>query len=236
MNQPRRRYESFRNPLFQIALLVCLLAAVALTIKDGFSPTGPIRFYTTDNPIPPDNEGREVVQLLLYMLAFAIGLGLAVYHKQRRWFFLFYGLYFFVFAMEESDWLQQILHYPTPEFFREHNTREAVNIHNFALGGRRIVGQLLSRLILGAPVVVFLIAALVRAVKKQFLGKLVWAALALSISLDFFPRHAVFQLFFAVFVVAYPLIVVSVDYEREELADSERPPPAEDETPPAERA
>ncbi len=218
MTAPKPTQESFRNPLFRIAVLVCLLTAVALTLKDGCSPTGAIRIYTENNPIPPDNQGREVVQLLLYLLTFGITMALAVYHKKRRWFFVVYALYFFVFAMEESDWLQQILHYPTPEFFVAHSTKDVVNIHNLQIGGGRVVGVLISRFLLGAPALLFFIVSIRRSAKGEFLGKLPLVAIGLSLLFDCFPRHAVFQLMFGVFALTYPLIVVSVDWEREDRA------------------
>jgi hypothetical protein len=222
MDQPR--YESFRNPLFRLAVAICLVVTAVFLLKDGCSSTGCVRVYTTNNPILPDNTGRELIQLALYLAAFVVALVMAVQHRKRRVFMIAFGLYFFFFAMEETDWLQQMFHYPTPAFFAERSTQNVVNLHNLVLFGGLIGGQLFARLLIAAPALVFGVVALVRARRGDFLSKAALAAVALTIILDFFPRHSVFQVLFGVFVVAYPLIVVSVDLEREQRAAAPDPP------------
>lgn len=225
MNDPRPNFDSFHNPLLRGVVLLCVLVTIGLIFKNGCSHTGPIRFYTASNPIPADNAGRELVQVMSYLAACFAALGLAIFAPRRRWFFVAYSLYFALFVLEETDWLQQILNYPTPAFFAEYSTKNVVNLHNLNLLGdpaNSVAGVLLSRLLLAAPGVAFGVWAIWRAIRGDFLGKAPLVALAIVFVLDFFPRHSVFQLLFGFFAVAYPVIVWMVDFER--AADAEPPP------------
>jgi len=218
MSEPRPRYASFQNPFFRGALALSLAVTLGLLLKNGCSPTGPIRIYTPGNPIPPDNAGVEVVQILSYLTACLTAFGFALVTSRRRWFFVAYAAYFLLFIMEETDWLQQIFNYPTPDFFLAHSTKNVVNLHNLNLlfdTGRSTAGILLSRLLLAAPGLVFGIWCIWRAIRGDFLGKAPLAALLVVFVLDFFPKHSVFQLLFGFFAVAYPAILWSVDRERE---------------------
>ncbi len=51
---------------------------------------------------------------------------------RERSFFLFWGVLFFVAALEEVNWGQDIFLFTPPKFFIRYNQERAVNIHNFA--------------------------------------------------------------------------------------------------------
>lgn len=48
------------------------------------------------------------------------------------------GFIFLFFALDEMSWLQRILGFNSPEFFRDHNTKMQVNFHHLVIGGFRL--------------------------------------------------------------------------------------------------
>ncbi len=85
----------------------------------------------------------------------AIGYLIKLYGK-RSWLFflsvLFIALFAFFAGGEEISWGQRIFHIQTPEYFKEHNAQDEMNLHNLVMSdgekvNKVIFSQLLSVLI-----------------------------------------------------------------------------------------
>jgi len=209
--------ESFRNPIFWGAVAASLAVTIWLCATRGFSPSGSFRIYTAARPLPSDYYPEEIAEAALYLVIFLSALCLAVAVDRRRYFYLLYGLFFLLFAMEETDWLQQYLHYPSPSYFLAHNAQGVVNLHNLTdpFGtGAGLSLTLLVRLVLGLPILGFVAYSAWRAWRGDFRGKLVPLWILVTAVLDWFPLDSIFQLIFAIGALAYLWITFGVDQER----------------------
>ncbi|MDP8254939.1 MAG: hypothetical protein P9M14_04260 [Candidatus Alcyoniella australis] len=209
--------ESYRNPIFLLALLVgagVVITAVGLT---GISEFGPFKLYTHWELLQAEGRGVELAEMLCYLATFALSTVLAVKISGKRARFALYGAYFFVLAMEESDWLQQVLGYDSPQFFVVHNKFDAVNIHNllmFGEGSSVPVGQYWALAFLLTPLAGFLLYSLVRAWRGEFLGKVALILFGFAFFAECIPSQPVLQLLLGIFALAYAAIVATVDSER----------------------
>lgn len=79
----------------------------------------------------------EYLTSLAYLVAFLIGLSIAVqFYRQRQpvygVLYTLLSIGFLFICLEEISWGQRIFDLQTPEFFRAYNQQEETNIHNFA--------------------------------------------------------------------------------------------------------
>lgn len=209
--------ESFCNPIFWVAVAVSLAVTIWLCVERGFSPSGFFRIYTAAHPKPDDYFPEEIAEAVLYLVISLSAVCLAIATSRRRVFYLLYSLYFFLFVMEETDWLQQYLHYPTPAYFLAHNVRGVVNLHNLTdpfSGGKGPSLTLAIRLLLALPLLLYVGYGAWRAWRGDFRGKLPLLWIFFALVLDWFPRDSIYQFIFAVGALAYLWITFGVDLER----------------------
>ncbi len=66
-----------------------------------------------------------------FMMSFLRSKSKSKYWPQRRaWLYILLALFFFVAFGEEISWGQRIFGLETPDFLKEHNVQEEINIHN----------------------------------------------------------------------------------------------------------
>ena len=230
MSEPHSALGGFRNPIFWLALFIGAAVVIVAVAVSGFSEFGPLKLFTHYELLMAEGRGVEFAEMVLYLIVFVCSMALAAAWSGRRRLYIPFGLYFFILAMEESDWLQQVFRYPSPDFFVRYNKFKAVNIHNlliFTENRSLPAGQAFSLGFLLLPMGLFLLYHFWKAYKGNGLSRMVAAMFAFAVVAECIPLQPVFQLLLGIFALAYVFIVASVELERRK-ASIESPQPAQD--------
>lgn len=122
--RPARRARRLKKVVFAFPLLASALFLAAKV----FLPAGYRHLVREDSPL-------EYAQAVMYLAAFALALRTALRFRRRRfpWLALAYaglGSAFLFIFLEEISWGQRIFHFASSEFFRLHNKKREITLHN----------------------------------------------------------------------------------------------------------
>jgi len=137
-------------------LLLLLFATTLLGVYWGF--TDPALF--TNRYMMEDGE-IEYLTVILLLASCVVVLyrwvrlrkSRSVYFSLVSWFIL---LVFFFVAGEELSWGQRIIGLETPEYFKQNNAQEELNLHNLVVGEVKI-NKLIFGLILTTAILIYMV-------------------------------------------------------------------------------
>lgn len=128
-------------------------------------------------------EWLTTVPLLIATVA-AIGY-LVKLTSRRSWLFflsvLFIALFAFFAGGEEISWGQRIFHIQTPEYFKEHNAQDEMNLHNLVLSDGEKVNKLIFSQLLSVLISIYLILLPILYIKVDAVKKFIdWAGVPVA--------------------------------------------------------
>ena len=155
-------YASTEKYLRTVQVLSIIIWPLFLVIIWGVNKIDPYYYVT----LAKEDNLIEWMSVFFFVLTGALTFFLAIRHgNQSRWFYMFFSLACFLFALEEISWGQRIFGLESTQFFVENSDQQELNVHNVINEWFSIRTKHVAALVLFLYGAVFPIVALNRHIK-----------------------------------------------------------------------
>ena len=118
---------------------------------------------------------------------------------KRSWLFflsvLFIALFSFFVGGEEISWGQRVFHIQTPEYFKEHNAQDEMNLHNLVLSDGEKVNKVIFSQLLSVLIGIYLVLLPILYIRIPNVKKFIdWAGVPVARLYQIIMAAAVFLL------------------------------------------